>query len=488
MKKALLLSLVLWAVRLGAQPCTPNTHSISFNGTSDYVSMPAHAALNLISHVSVEAWINSNAWGLTSAMNSIVCKHGWSSGEGGYVLRAGGQGELSFNIAGLDTNGTPTSWVEVISQVNALALNTWIHVAGTYDGDSLNLYINGQLTASTLFKGSIVNSPAYDLKIGRLSDNQPGIYRYWSGMLDEIRVWDRKVTEPEIYAGMNTQIDPALQTGLVAYWRLNDGSGTSVSDLSVNAITGTLLGSGWTTTVPFTSGAPNAVITPSGNTTFCQGDTVILDAGPGTGLNYLWSTGATTQSIQVAATGTYTVTVSDTGNCSAVSAPLSVTVNPAPAVPVITFNGSQLFCSASTGIQWYLNGNTLFNQVNPVYTPLQNGSYTVIVTDNNGCTSTSAPFVLNNLGITEPAVISGISVLAAGEGNLSVSFHTGKTVQLDAALYSLDGRMVISHPSRHLPAGNQVIHFPGKGLTSGTYLLILRSDAGAFQLLFPYQR
>ncbi|MBU0486390.1 MAG: hypothetical protein KKD31_00390, partial [Bacteroidetes bacterium] len=72
---------------------------------------------------------------------------------------------------------------------------------------------------------------------------------------------------------------------------------------------------------------PAAVITASGNTNLCPGDDVILLASAGD--SYLWSSGATTQSITVSETGTYTVTVTSNG-CSAVSEPMTVTVNNYP--------------------------------------------------------------------------------------------------------------------------------------------------------------
>jgi hypothetical protein len=71
------------------------------------------------------------------------------------------------------------------------------------------------------------------------------------------------------------------------------------------------------------SGA-QATITPSGATTFCQGGSVTLTASSGN--SYLWSNGATAQSISVSTSGTFTVTVTSNGSQS-VSAPVTVTVN-----------------------------------------------------------------------------------------------------------------------------------------------------------------
>ena len=87
---------------------------------------------------------------------------------------------------------------------------------------------------------------------------------------------------------------------------------------------------------------PTASITPSGNTTFCVGNSVTLTSSAGTG--YLWSNGGTSASILVNTAGSYTVTVTNGNNCSAVSSPEIITINPLP-VATITASGPTTFCS-----------------------------------------------------------------------------------------------------------------------------------------------
>ncbi len=76
---------------------------------------------------------------------------------------------------------------------------------------------------------------------------------------------------------------------------------------------------------------PTPTITPAGPTTFCEGELLYLTASAG--VSYLWSTGETTQSILVASTDNYTIAVTGANTCSATSAPMVVTVNPAPLTP-----------------------------------------------------------------------------------------------------------------------------------------------------------
>lgn len=477
MKKIPVFLILISSLNGFSQPCTPNTNSVTFNGSSDYIYMPSNNALNMSTEVTVEAWIFPTQWASIPAQGSIICKHGWSNGEGGYVIRAGGTGQLSFTIGGLNLNGSPASWQDVLSAPNALTLNTWTHVAGTFDGDSVNLYINGVLVNTLLFSGTLASSTNYDLKIGKLSDNQPGQLRYWTGNIDEARVWNRALTSAEISANMGTQIDPLLQIGLAGYWRLNDGSGTTIADLSSNAISGTLAGTGWSTNVPFTTGAPQATITPSGNTTFCQGNQVILSAPSGVGLLYLWSNGNTSQTTTITTSGTYTVTVSDGGNCTAVSQPLTVTVNPSPPIPLITFNGTQLQCNASAGLQWYLNGSTLFNQVSQNYTPLVNGSYTVIVTNNNGCTSISSPYVLTTLSVEAYGGTQQMEVYCRPFSNEGIIFlQVQKQTKARLSITDLQGRPVLNKKVENLTPGNNRIKFSTENFAKGSYILVISYD------------
>ena len=136
-------------------------------------------------------------------------------------------------------------------------------------------------------------------------------------------------------------------------------------------------------------------ITANGPTTFCQGGTVTLTSSSAT--NNLWSTGATTQSINVTASGSYTVTVTNANNCSSTSAATVVTVNPLPAVPTITANGPTTFCQggtvtltsgAATNNVWSTGATTQSINVSA------SGSYTVTVTNANNCSSTSAATVV----------------------------------------------------------------------------------------------
>lgn len=149
-------------------------------------------------------------------------------------------------------------------------------------------------------------------------------------------------------------------------------------------------------TIFSTPPVPN--ITAGGSTTFCQGGSVVLTADAAN--SYLWSTGETTQAITVSATGNFVVTVYNAALCSSTSASTSVTVNPLPPTPTISANGPLTFCAnsnvtlTSSTANEYLWSDAEITQsivVNTAFT------FSVTITDANGCTATSASVTTNTI-------------------------------------------------------------------------------------------
>lgn len=130
----------------------------------------------------------------------------------------------------------------------ALNANTWYHVAATYDGTTMKLYINGTLDASKAQTGSVSSNEAFN--VGYLYETS----RNFNGKIDEVRVWKRALSQTEISQNMCNVNLPA--TSLAAYWKFNEGSGSSSQDNSGNGVTLTLSGADasiWGTDVPCTT-------------------------------------------------------------------------------------------------------------------------------------------------------------------------------------------------------------------------------------------
>ena len=191
----------------------------------------------------------------------------------------------------------------------------------------------------------------------------------------------------------------------------------------------------------------NANPTPviSGPLYYCEGTNgVTLDAGTAYA-SYSWSpNGETTQTITATA-GVYAVLVVDTTGCSGVSSNIQITENANP-LPLIS--GATAYCEGSGGS--LLDAG--IGYVNYLWSPTGEmtqginataGTYTVTVTDGNGCTGTSTDFVVTENANPTPPVISGATEycpggsgvsLDAGAGVSSYIWSTGETTQTITAL------------------------------------------------------
>ncbi|MEI6409921.1 MAG: peptidoglycan DD-metalloendopeptidase family protein, partial [Bacteroidota bacterium] len=151
----------------------------------------------------------------------------------------------------------------------------------------------------------------------------------------------------------------------------------------------------------------NAVITAAGPTTVCEGSSVALNAGVGG--TYLWNTGATTQIINASISGSYTVTVTGSNGCSAVSAPFVVTVNPGPSA-VITPGGATEFCQGGSVMLSAAAGNTYkwsTGATTQSITISNTGTYTATITSANGCSAISIPTAVSVNPLPSAAITPG---------------------------------------------------------------------------------
>jgi len=140
---------------------------------------------------------------------------------------------------------------------NAVSTETWHHVALSFDGDSLRLYIDGNQAGITPASGEITNTQE-TFKIGSL--DFAGLYQFdLDGQVDEVRVWTIARSQQEIMDGMYAVLD-GNEDGLAGYWGFDEGYGNMVQDLSGNGYDGTIVGAAnWSENVPTESDAARVV-------------------------------------------------------------------------------------------------------------------------------------------------------------------------------------------------------------------------------------
>jgi hypothetical protein len=165
--------------------------ALTFDGSNDYVTVADANSLDLVSGMTLEAWVRPTA-----------------SGSWRTLLMKERSGQLAYAIyANTDTN-RPSGEIGRVSTFNVevrgaaqLALNAWTHVAVTYDRQALRLYVNGTVAATTTGSGDIITS-TLPLRIG----GNLVWGEYFTGTIDEVRVYPRALTAAEIQEDMNTPI------------------------------------------------------------------------------------------------------------------------------------------------------------------------------------------------------------------------------------------------------------------------------------------
>ena len=179
---------------------------LSFNGTSAQLAVADSASLDLTSAMTLEAWVNSST--ASTGWRSILAKNTdrfylMASSDPQGMPAVGG----TFGAGNLNVLGT-----------QVLPVGAWAHVAATFDGASLRLYVNGSSVANTARSGALTAS-TQNLLIGNDFYGE-----YFQGVLDEIRIYNRALSAPEIQADMNSPVEIGplqfsvardLQSGLV---------------------------------------------------------------------------------------------------------------------------------------------------------------------------------------------------------------------------------------------------------------------------------
>ncbi len=170
-------------------------NGLSFDGATNYVDLGNPAALQLSGSMTLEAWIYATANPTNDGQ--IVSK---SSGPGWQVKTTPDTGVQTFGVKAYGASGSAQRY-----STSQRLLNTWYHVAGVYDATAgtLSLYINGNLDNGTvvgLIPSSQLNQ-AVNVNIGR----RTGGY-YFKGTIDEVRIYNRALSQTEIQADMATPI------------------------------------------------------------------------------------------------------------------------------------------------------------------------------------------------------------------------------------------------------------------------------------------
>lgn len=321
-------------------------NALDFSGAYGYYgSVPNSADISLAgsSAFTVEAWVYPRENKHQNILfHALGCSswHNWTLGIGGF--EAGNEwNPKKWFFSFLTGNG---SGVNYVWSNDTVVTNQWSHVAVSYDGGNLRMYVNGSLVATRVASGTPWNSTER-LYFG--FDPGCGGRIPMNGKLDEVRIWNKTRSAAEIASTYKDIVDPA-SPNLKAYWRFDENNGKNFYDLTAGNNHGVLtntVGREKPSTAPLNS-------TASG--------TVSYSWSPSTGISP--STGSPVTA-NPSSTTTYTLTTSSSATGCTSTNKVLVNVNPLPTAPAATtaytycqgVTASTLSATATAGntLRWY---------------------------------------------------------------------------------------------------------------------------------------
>ena len=173
-----------------------SAYSIAFDGIDDRVAL---GNLDITGNeMSLCLWYKADDWGVSDA-RFISKAYGQQDQEHLWMLSALQGNKLRFR---LKTNGSTTT---LIAPVGTLNSGTWTHVAAVYDGTFMRLYQDGIQVASTAKTGTIGSDPTVMAALGNQPEGVGGGQRPFDGLLDEVRIYGKALSEEEISIVKNAQ-------------------------------------------------------------------------------------------------------------------------------------------------------------------------------------------------------------------------------------------------------------------------------------------
>lgn len=452
-KRILFISMLISNINTFAQ----SSNALSFDGVNDLVFVPSASALISGSDaISVTCWVYpTNPSPNTTSYDGIL----------GFRNNV----DADFYILHFTANSVEARFRNSSGQAfdiigGGILLNTWQHLAFTYDGSMLRYYHNGLLLDSIAATGEItLNNESFYMGTTPYQGSQFNL----AGRLDEVTLWNKTLLSSDLTCLLSGDADTS-EINLLLYYKFDQGipSGNNTaitaltdSKLNINGILSGLSLTGSTSNFIANTTGSNSNVSAS----ICLGDTFIF------GSQVLTNSGI------------YFNTFTSSAGCdSAVMLTLTVTnVNAA-----ITQNGSTLVATPSFATYQWINCTTglpIPNATNVSYnTQNINGLYAVVVT-NNGCSDTSACFAITT-GLGDMPLTGIVSIYPSPVTDLLNIRLAMPITHASYKIYDFSGKEVLRNS-----INSNTTQVDIRNLKSGYYTLQLLSDEGIVQKTFVKQ-
>jgi hypothetical protein len=200
--------------------------AVQFDGTDDYINILDANSLDLTTGMTIEAWVNPTN---VTGYKTVISKDNGTNNQS-YTLSANNNTSGAANQRP-NTRIRSGSTTTTITGTTKLILNTWAHLACTYDGTTLRYYQNGVQVATVAVTASMTVT-ANPLRIGGTTALAA---QYFAGLIDEVRIYNRALTAVEIQADMITPIAPDIINPIVAITTPVAGDVSATINVTANA-------------------------------------------------------------------------------------------------------------------------------------------------------------------------------------------------------------------------------------------------------------
>lgn len=231
-------------------------YALDFGSSTAYVTFGDPADLDL-PQFTLETWFKrtgagtsntTGSGGVTSAIPLVT--HGSPQDDGSNV-------DANWMLVIDDTNDVIAADFEDMATglnhpvygTTMITNDVWHHAAATYDGTTWRLYLDGNLEATLVVNAAPRSDTIQHAGLGTMIESDGTVNGHFQGVLDEVRIWNYARTRAQIISTINSQINTA-QTGLVARWSLNEGTGTVVNGSAGTTVNGTITNTGYSWVTP----------------------------------------------------------------------------------------------------------------------------------------------------------------------------------------------------------------------------------------------
>jgi hypothetical protein len=199
-------------------------NALSFDGVDDRVEVSHSPSLDISgTAITLEAWINANTFPASGRVNVISKVHA-------YALQVSDGGKVRVYL------GPLTTYVETGVE---LSTGTWHHIAGTYDGSNVLIYVDGGLkktVAKTGNQATFTSPVVIGKRDPAAGGGNQGVF---DGLIDEVRISNVARTS------FVTTSPPSVDGSTVALWHFDESVDPTASDETANDNDGTIQGASW---------------------------------------------------------------------------------------------------------------------------------------------------------------------------------------------------------------------------------------------------